>query len=108
MFTVSDRAARRWLPWYSGRLGRLDLDATTAVTRVVDAFEKNYVDLSPDGIGWGQYLDSSHFSDAQWGFYGTSAGLQVAATKARLSGVDPSADDLVQRVIPLPRDVTTA
>jgi hypothetical protein len=107
VFTVNSPPRHRWTPWYSGRLRRLDLDATTAVTRIVDAFENTHVDLGSDGIAWGQYLDSSHFSDSQWGFYGTSAGLQVSAIRARLSNVDPSTDDLLQRVIALPDDADT-
>jgi hypothetical protein len=104
MFERGSQRGRWWLPWYTGRVKRLDLEATTSITRIVDAFENTHADLGGDGIAWGQYLDQSHFSDTQWGFYGTAAGLQVAAIRARISGADPSADPLVQRVLTLPED----
>jgi hypothetical protein len=101
-------AKRIWTP---GRIDRLVGDTLTTLTQLGGVFEQRQVTVragSTTGVAWGQYLDDNHFSDEQWGFYGTSAGLQTLAMRARRIGRRPSADPDVARVLSLPRDRSAA
>lgn len=71
---LSDR-----LPWTAGRTGKLVLRINGALGTVGDKFAHRVVPVAGGRVAWGQYLDDHHHSDAQWGIYGTSAGIQVLA-----------------------------
>lgn len=39
-----------------------------------------------DVVAWGQYLDAEHGGNKHWGLYGTAAGAQILAGRARAAG----------------------
>jgi hypothetical protein len=99
--------------WTKAKLDRIAGRASTSAIRIVDRFEEAVItppESFDEAKAWGQYLDEEHRSDQQWGFYGTSAGIQTLATKQQAFGTDTDADRV--RLIPLalkqlPSDATT-
>src|SRR4051794_19685156 len=100
--------------WTPRKLEKMAGRATTAAIRIVDRFEAAAIDPpeAPDddeAKAWGQYLDEEHRTLDQWGFYGTSAGIQVLAMKQRGMATDP--DEGVRLIAlalkQLPQDVDT-
>jgi hypothetical protein len=83
--------------WTPGKLNEVAGRATTAAVRIVDRLEAAAIDppeapAPDDAKAWGQYLDDEHRTADQWGFYGTSAAVQVLALKQRAMATDPEAD----------------
>lgn len=99
--------------WTNGKLTQLSFRASSSAIKIVDRFEATAIDPpdAPSGDGakaWGQYLDDEHHSKAQWGFYGTSAGVQALADKLRvLDGSEEREDgDLIASALKqLPEEV---
>jgi hypothetical protein len=67
--------------WRPGNIEELDGCAGECLAPVCDLLEDQTVrvDELDRTIAWGQFLDSGHHSDQQWGRFGTSAALQVFA-----------------------------
>lgn len=99
--------------WTKGRLEATAGKSTTAMTRMVERFERSAVppDKGPLGAqAWGQYLDDEHHSDRQWGFYGTCAAINTLTIK-ELKKADPrpAEDPLIEAGLQcLPRDLTAS
>lgn len=73
--------------WKSSDLQELAGRSSAAAVEIVDLVETKAIvvgDQSGGRLAWGQYLDDAHHSTEQWGFYGTSAGIQVLAMKQQL------------------------
>lgn len=73
--------ADRWR-WRKTRIEELDGLASQCLAPVCDLLEdqavRNCAELD-HRLAWGQFLDRSHYSDHQWGRFGTSAAVQVFA-----------------------------
>ncbi|HET8894681.1 MAG TPA: hypothetical protein VFM96_11355 [Gaiellaceae bacterium] len=70
--------------------------ATPALASIFDRFEEKAVEVNSDEEtyrAWGQYLDDEHHSPSQWGFFGTSAGVQVLTAKMVALGTGDLATD---------------
>lgn len=111
MKIVSSSKPRASRLWATHSIEDLAARSLTALTKIIEAFERRTVRVG-DRVAWGQYLDEAHFSESQWGFYGTSSGLQTVAIGARRAAKDarsgrPSEDAVITRVIDLPDDSST-
>lgn len=100
--------------WTRSRLNELAGRASASAVAIVALFERSSVDpeeATDGGKAWGQYLDVHHHSDRQWGFYGTSAGIQAIAEKER--ALNPNPEIAEMRLVSLglqqlPESVETA
>jgi hypothetical protein len=100
--------------WTPGKLDQIAGRASTSAIRIVERFEKTAITPTDvpgdaDSKAWGQYLDDEHHSDSQWGFYGTSAGIQALMMKQRVFGTDPERiNPLIMLALKqLPADIST-
>jgi hypothetical protein len=67
-----------------------------------DALAGAALDEVEQAVVWGQYLDDYHWSQVQWGLYGTSSALQILATVAMRRGDAPDDEEEVAAALPLP------
>lgn len=78
--------------WRKGRIEALDGFAGECLAPICDLLEDQLVrpkELNGT-VAWGQFLDSGHHSEEQWGHFGTSAALQVFAIAQHWDGDERS------------------
>jgi hypothetical protein len=65
-------------------------ECTRAIARIENLIKTTSSKPADDVVAWGQYLDSEHGTNQQWGLYGTAAGAQILSLRARAGGQRPS------------------
>ncbi|MBS1862158.1 MAG: hypothetical protein JSS68_10665 [Actinobacteria bacterium] len=78
--------------WRKARIEELDGRAGECLAPVCDLLEDQFVRPAElrGSVAWGQFLDSGHHSEEQWGHFGTSAALQVFAIAHHWDGEERS------------------
>lgn len=97
---------RIWLPRDVKAAAATAVDARFSIERRV--YDRRLTvghEAEAEAVGWGQFLDTVHHSETQWGLLGTSAGYQVLA-RAQLDGTPDLDLEPVRRL--LPEDVRDA
>jgi len=61
-------------------------ECTRAIARIESLIKTTSGKPADDVVTWGQYLDSEHGTNQQWGLYGTAAGTQILSLRARAGG----------------------
>ncbi len=65
------------------RLGDRATATFEVVTKLIEVRAVGVPERHSDKRGWGQFLDEGHWSDGQWGRYGTSAAVRALACAQR-------------------------
>lgn len=81
--------------WTVGGVVDLAGRCVDASLRVEKSLDHGKVEVG-DALAWGQYIDKDHHSESQWGFFGTSAAVQVFASNSATAHNDTRIDSALK------------